>query len=112
VCAQGGCACTSLHELSSLTRLTQLRIDIFDFHMNSGSLQCLGALRRLRDLDIGMLGRGSKTGLATAPRWTALTRLTWLYVPTQVHTENWHLTHIPAASWFCCQACQLMHICP
>jgi hypothetical protein len=112
VCAQGRWVCISLHELSSLTRLTQLRISTPDDDMNDGSPQCLSALRRLQDLDIGDLGRGDKMGLATAPHCTALTRLKWLCVPTQVHIRDWHRTHTPAGSWFCCQACQLMCICP
>ena len=91
MCAQGGCVCTSLHVLNSLTRLTQLRMDIPYFPIASSSLQCLSALRRLRDLDIGLLGRQYMTRLVTVPplpHCTALTRLKWLDVPTQVHIHK------------------------
>jgi hypothetical protein len=99
VCAQGGHVSTTVQELSSLTRLTQLHIRIYDHQPVSSSLQCLSALCQLHDLDIDVLGQQDGLDWTTAPPLShcrALTRLRWPYVPTEVHTESWHSAHIPA----------------
>ena len=83
-----------MQELSSFTRLTQLHIRFSDNQIASSSLQCLSALRRLRALDIDLPGRQDGADWATAPplsHCTALTRLRWVHVPTQVHTHIWHI---------------------
>ena len=74
-----------------MTWLTRLHISGLNFQAASGSLQCLSALHRLRDLKVvDMQPPGSsRTALATAPPLsycTALTRLADLHVPTEVHT--------------------------
>jgi hypothetical protein len=84
-----------------MTCLTQLCISSPDYQAASGSLQCLSALRQLRDLHVTVIGRQGKSGLATVPplsRCTALTRLRNLYVPTEVRTNNCilHAAHFPA----------------
>jgi hypothetical protein len=85
---------TSLLELSSMTWLTQLRISTHDYQTATGSLQCLSALRRLRDLkvvDMQHPGSRTATGLATVPPLsycTALTRLGHICVSTEVHTRT------------------------
>jgi hypothetical protein len=89
MCAQGGHASTTVQQLSSLTRLTQLHIRIYDDQPASSSLQCLSALRQLQDLGVAVLGQQDETDWATAPPLShcrALTRLRWPYVPTEVHT--------------------------
>jgi hypothetical protein len=83
---------TILQKLSSMTWLTRLHISAPNYQAASGSLQCVNALRRLRDLKIvDMQPLGSITGLAIAPPLsycTALTRLGDLHVPTEVHTRS------------------------
>jgi hypothetical protein len=76
-----------------MTWLTRLHISAPDYQAASGSLQCLSALRRLRDLKVvdTQPPGSSRTALATAPPLsycTALTRLGNLHVPTEVHTES------------------------
>jgi hypothetical protein len=83
---------TILQELSSMTWLTRLHISVPDYQAASGSLQCLSALRRLRDLKVvDMQPPGSRIGLGTVlplSYCTALTRRGNLYVPDEVHTRG------------------------
>ena len=79
----------TMQELSSLTRLTQLHIWTPDCQAAGGSLQCLSALHRLRDLDVDVSASCSRAHPATVPQLshcTALTRLRWMLVPGEVHT--------------------------
>ena len=75
-----------------MTWLTRLHITAPNYQAASGSLQCLSALHRLRDLKVvDMQPPGSRTGLATVPPLSYCTALTWLgnlYVPTEVHTRS------------------------
>ena len=75
-----------------MTWLTQLRICTSNYPIASGSLQCLSALRRLRDLEIDDEDSpSSRTGLSTAPPLsycTALTRLGNICVSTEVQARK------------------------
>ena len=89
--AQGEYVFTTVQELSSLTRLTKLRVDTTDYQTADGSLQGLSALHLLRDLEVAALQPATDTRLATVlllSYCTALTRLGNLYVPTEVHTRR------------------------
>lgn len=89
---QGGCVSTTVQQLSIMTRLTQLQIGSPDYQTACGSLQCLSALCQLRDLDVDVSDSCSATGVATVVPplsfCTALTRLKWTLMPTQVHTKH------------------------
>ena len=88
-----------------MTWLTQLRISTPNYPMASGSLQCLSALRRLRDLEIGDEDSpSSRAGLSIAPPLsycTALTRLGNICVSTEVQARKCIRTVLDSLLFHC-----------